>query len=249
MFDPYASPVQPMAAQGNIAFSAGLRSHMLRVYNLMGLALALSAIIAYATVALSIEGNQLTNLGQALFLSPLKWVVMLAPVGFVLAIGAGLNKFSLQTLGLLFWAYAAINGVSLAVLGLVFAKAELAQAFAVTALTFGSMSLWGYTTKRDLTSLGSFAMMGVFGILIASVVNIFMQSSMLSFIISCVGVVAFTLLTAYDTQKIKEIYFQVGNNADLAKRAAISGALTLYLDFINLFVMMLQLLRGGNDNR
>ena len=165
---------------------------------------------------------------------------MLAPLAFVLVLSFGINKLSVPAAQAVFWAFAAIMGVSLSSIFLVYTDASIAKVFFITAATFGAMSLYGYTTKRDLTQMGSFLMMGLIGLIIASVVNIFMQSSMLEFAISAVGVLIFVGLTAYDTQKIKEGYSEA-HGAELLAKGAIMGALSLYLDFINLFLMLLRL--------
>jgi FtsH-binding integral membrane protein len=215
----------------------GLRSYMLSVYNYMGLALVITGLVAF------IVGTT-PALYMPIFTSPLKWVVMLAPLGFVFFFAAKLHSMSASTAQICFWSFAALMGLSMASIFLVFTGASIARVFFITAATFGVMSLWGYTTKRDLSGMGSFLFMGLIGIVIASLVNIFIGSSMMQFIISIIGVVIFTGLTAYDTQAIKEEY--VGGleyqDGEVVSKGAISGALRLYLDFINLFMMMLQLL-------
>ncbi len=224
----------------------GLRSHMLRVYNYMSGGLFMTALVAFAFMNLIANeaGNGLNEFGMTLFATPLKYVIMFAPFAVVMFLSFGINKLSAAAAQFTFWAYAALMGVSLSTLGLVFAGETIASAFLITAVTFGAMSLWGYTTKRDLTGLGSFAMMAVIGIIIASIVNIFLQSSMMQFIISCISVIAFTLLTAYDTQKIRDTYYEVSGHGEMMGKAAIMGALALYLDFINIFLSLLQLMRG-----
>jgi FtsH-binding integral membrane protein len=187
------------------------------------------------------EGKGLNDFGMTLFASPLKWVIMFAPLAMVMFLSFRVEKLSSSAAQLCFWVYATLMGVSLSTIGLVYTGNSIASAFVVTAVTFGSMSLWGYTTKRDLTGMGAFAMMALFGIIIASVVNIFLQSGMMSFIISCISVIVFTVLTAYDTQKIRDMYFEVAHDTELAGKAAVMGALTLYLDFINIFLSLLNL--------
>lgn len=221
---------------------AGLRAHMLRVYNYMSAGLAITGVVAYFFSQWVVSSP--ANL-QLVFGSPLKWVVMLAPLAFVIGLSAGINRMKFATAQLTFWAFAAVMGLSLSSVFLVYTGASIAQVFFITAATFGSMSLYGYTTKRDLTGMGSFLFMGLIGIIIASVVNIFLQSSMLAFGISAIGVLVFVGLTAYDTQKIKEEYF-AGDGTETMGKKAIMGALRLYLDFINLFLMMLRLF--GNRN-
>lgn len=235
-----------------LAIDEGLRSYMLRVYNYMGIGLVVTGLAAWfaaaaavttnadAAVATMNNGTMLTQWGYLLFASPLQWVVMLAPLAFVLVLSFGINKLSVPAAQATFWGFAAIMGVSLSSIFLVYTDASIAKVFFITAATFGAMSLYGYTTKRDLTQMGSFLMMGLIGLIIASVVNIFMQSSMMEFIISIVGVLIFVGLTAYDTQKIKEGYSE-SYGAEVLAKGAIMGALNLYLDFINLFLMMLRL--------
>jgi FtsH-binding integral membrane protein len=215
----------------------GLRSYMLSVYNYMGLALVLTGLTAFAT-------SQSATMIQVIFGTPLKWVVMLAPLGFIFFLGARAHKMSASAAQMTFWAFAVVMGLSMASIFLVFTGASIARVFFITAATFGAMSLYGYTTKRDLSGMGSFLFMGLIGIVIASLVNIFIGSSMMQFIISLVGVVVFVGLTAYDTQSIKEEY--VGGleyqDGEVVTKGAIMGALRLYLDFINLFMMLIHLL-------
>ena len=232
-----------------LAIDEGLRSYMLRVYNYMGIGLVVTGLVAWYVSTLVAPGGSLINatgtdfatpLGAALYGSPLQWVVMLAPLAFVLVLSFGINKLSVGAAQAVFWAFSAVMGLSLSSIFLVYTDASIAKVFFITAATFGAMSLYGYTTKRDLTQMGSFLMMGLIGLIIASVVNIFMQSSMLEFAISAVGVLIFVGLTAYDTQKIKEGYSE-SYGADVLAKGAIMGALSLYLDFINLFLMLLRL--------
>jgi FtsH-binding integral membrane protein len=229
--------------QESVTVNQGLRSHMLRVYNYMSGGLFITAAVAFAFMNLiaNESGKGLNDFGMTLFASPLKWVIMFAPLAMVMFLSLRLEKLSSATAQLCFWVYAALMGISLSTLGLVYTGNSIASAFVVTAVTFGAMSLWGYTTKRDLTAMGSFAMMAVFGIFIAGLVNLFLQSGMLSFVISCISVIAFTLLTAYDTQKIRDVYFDVSHDGELTGKAAVMGALTLYLDFINIFLSLLNL--------
>jgi len=232
------------------AIDQGLRAHMLRVYNYMAVGLVLTGLAAFFGYSAAITttptpyaihaGEYLTDFGYALFVSPLKWVVIFAPLAFVLFLGFRVAKMSVAAAQATFWAYAALVGLSLSSIFLVYATQSIAQVFFVTAAMFGATSLWGYTTQRDLTGMGSFLMMGLVGIIIASIVGFFLQSSALQWAISVLGVVIFTGLTAYDTQKIKEMYY-VSDDGTVAGRKAIMGALSLYLDFINLFLMMLRL--------
>jgi FtsH-binding integral membrane protein len=219
----------------------GLRSYMLKVYNYMGIGLVVTGLVAwFANQAAVTDAGQLTAWGELLYTSPLMWVVMLAPLGFVLVLSFGINKLSVGAAQATFWAFAAVMGLSLSSIFMVYTDASIAKVFFITAATFGAMSLWGYTTKRDLTGMGSFLFMGLIGLIIAMVVNIFLQSSMLEFAISAIGVLIFVGLTAYDTQKIKESYSE-SHGAEVLAKGAIMGALSLYLDFINLFMMLLRL--------
>ena len=235
-----------------LAIDEGLRSYMLRVYNYMGIGLVVTGVVAWLAAAAAVttdpaaavgqleNGTLVTQWGALLFASPLMWVVALAPLAFVLVLSFGINKLSVGAAQATFWAFSAIMGLSLSSIFLVYTDASIAKVFFITAATFGAMSLYGYTTKRDLTGMGSFLMMGLIGLIIASIVNIFLASSMLEFAISAVGVLIFVGLTAYDTQKIKESYAEHFGADTLAKNA-IMGALSLYLDFINLFLMLLRL--------
>lgn len=235
----------------------GLRAYMLRVYNLMAMGLGITGVAAYAiamfattndpasAVATLGNGKMLTSLGATLYGSPLKWVVMLAPLGMVFFLSARLEKMSVASAQTAFWVFAGLMGVSLSSIFLVYTGASITQTFFVTAASFGALSLYGYTTKRNLSAMGSFLMMGLFGLIIAMVVNIFLQSSALQFAVSAIGVLIFAGLTAYDTQQIKEMYYE-GDSDATAGRKAIMGALRLYLDFINLFTFLLQFM--GNRN-
>jgi FtsH-binding integral membrane protein len=219
----------------------GLRSYMLRVYNYMAAGVALTGVAAYGTYQAAVDqAGNLTPFGAAVFQGPLMWVLLFAPLVMVMVLSFGIQRMSVGMAQLAFWAYAGLMGVSLASLGLVYTSGSIAQAFFVSAATFGALSLYGYTTKRDLTGWGSFLFMGLIGLIIASIVNIFLASSAMSFIISAVGVLVFTGLTAYDTQKIKEMYFEADDVAVMGRKA-IMGALSLYLDFINLFLSFLRL--------
>lgn len=220
-------------------FDAGLRAYMLKVYNYMASGVLLTGIVAMVT-------SQSPAMMQAIFGTPLMWVVMLAPFAFILVMNFGLNKMSSGTLQMVFWAFSATMGLSLASIFVIYTGESIARVFFITAAMFGSLSLYGYSTKKSLSGWGTFLFMGLIGIIIASVVNIFLQSSMMQFIISVAGVLIFAGLTAYDTQKIKEMYFQVSHNGEMAAKAAIMGATTLYLDFVNLFLMMLRLF-GNRD--
>ncbi len=223
----------------------GLRQHMLRVYNYMASGLALTGIVAVVIAQISFVPTAsgqlgLTEIGYTLFATPMKWVVMLAPLGLVFFLSARLHKLQFGTAQTVFWIFSALMGMSLAIVFMIYTGASIARVFFITAGTFGAMSLYGYTTKKDLTNWGSFLFMGLIGIIIASVVNIFLASSALQFAISVIGVLVFVGLTAYDTQKIKNEYAE-HYDEDTAGKLAISGALRLYLDFINLFMMLLHL--------
>ncbi|GGF85301.1 membrane protein [Azorhizobium oxalatiphilum] len=241
------------------AIDQGLRSYMLRVYNYMTLGLAITGAAAIGIFMLSVtkdpaqavatlrNGAMLTQFGATLFASPLQYVVMFAPLAAVLFLSFRVDRMSVSAAQGLFWVYAGLVGVSLSTIFMAYTGESIMRVFFMTAATFGALSLWGYTTKRDLSAMGTFLFMGLIGILIASLVNMFIGSSMLQWIVSVVGVVVFAGLTAYDTQRIKEMYFE-GDGEVVAGRKAIMGALTLYLDFINLFVMLLQLFGNRNSN-
>lgn len=234
-----------VGSQADAAIDQGLRSYMLRVYNLMAMGLAITGVAAYGTSVMAISDGQLTSFGQLIFASPLRWVVFLAPLAMVFFLSFRIQKMSVPAAQATFWVYAGLVGLSLASVFLVFTGQSIVQTFFVTAASFGALSLWGYTTKRDLTGMGSFLFMGLIGVIIAMVVNIFLQSTALQFAISAIGVLVFAGLTAYDTQKIKEMYYE-GDGEVVAGRKAIMGALRLYLDFINLFLFLLQFM--GNRN-
>ena len=238
------------------AIDEGLRAHMNKVYGTMSVGLLITALASWAIAGLAVtsdpsgatamirEGQYLTGLGQALYASPLKWVVMFAPLAMVFAFGAAVNRLSAAGAQLFFYAFAVLMGLSISSIFLVFTGISIVQTFLITAIAFAGLSLYGYTTKRDLGPLGTFLIMGLIGIIIASIVNIFIGSSMIHFAISVLGVLIFAGLTAYDTQKIKNDYIAHAHAMDsewLAK-SAIMGALNLYLDFINLFMFLLQFL-------
>jgi len=228
----------------------GLRAYMLKVYNYMASGVLLTGIISLLVFKFSGGMNitlgptgfsGLTNpFGELLFNSGFKWLVMLAPLGIVMYLSFGISKMSASKAQSTFWVFAALMGASLASIFIVYTQMSIARVFFITSGTFGAMSIYGYTTKRDLTKLGSFLMMGLFGIIIASVVNMFMKSTMMYFVISILGVLIFVGLTAYDTQKIKNRYLE-SDSGELMGKKAVMGALTLYLDFINLFIMLLRL--------
>jgi hypothetical protein len=235
--DAYTSRA-PAFGAGRTDIDLGLRRYMLSVYNYMAVGLGVTGLVAFAAVT--------TGFYQQIAGTPLIWLVMLAPILPVLFLSARIDRISFATAQAVFWGYAALMGLSLAGLLLVYTGTSVARVFFISAGTFAAMSAYGYSTGRDLARLGSFLMMGLIGIVLASLVNIFVGSSGLQFVISVIGVLVFTGLTAYDTQRIKGIYLAGGYGTDLAK-TALMGALTLYLDFINLFVMLLQLTGDRRD--
>ncbi len=229
-----------------VVIDEGLRAYMLKVYNYMTTGLLLTGLVAYFFGKASIVTGEMgqivgvTSIGALLFSSPLKWVVMLAPLGFVFYLSAKINKMSVSSAQITFWIFSAIMGLSLASIFIVYTQASIARVFFISSGTFAAMSLYGYTTKKDLTKLGGFLFMGLIGIIIASLVNLFFQSSALHFAISVIGVLVFVGLTAYDTQSIKNMYY-AGDSESVGGKKALMGALRLYLDFINLFIMLLRL--------
>jgi len=226
------------SAATQLDIDVGLRDYMLRIYNYMASALALTGIVAYVFAY--------SGMYMAIARTPLIWLVILAPLGLVMLLSFGIQRLSVAATQGIFWLYAALMGVSLASLFLRFTGTSIAEVFFITAGTFAAMSLYGYTTRRDLSQLGSFLFMGLIGIVIASLVNVFVGSSALQFAISVIGVLVFTGLTAYDTQTIKEMYYE-GDGHEIASKKAIMGALRLYLDFVNLFMMLVQLLGVRRD--
>ncbi len=210
----------------------GLRDYMLKIYNYMTLGLGITGLISYVVASSPVIVN-------AIFSSGLQWLLLIAQFGLVVFLTARINRISTKKAQLLFLVYSAVTGLTFSSLFMLYTFESLARVFFITASLFGSMSIYGYTTKKDLTGMGSLLFMGLLGLIITSVVNVFLQSSALMFVTSVVGVLIFTGLTAYDTQKLKHMYYQVGNS-DLAENYAVSGALTLYLDFINLFLYLLR---------
>ena len=233
------------AQRTTVVMDEGLRAYMLKVYNYMATGILLTGIVALLTFKLSVQeitsaGIILEPLGQAIYNSGLRWVVMLAPLAVVVDMSCGINKMSAAKAQTTFWVFAGLMGLPLSSLLLFYTGMSVTRVFFICSATFGAMSIYGYTTKRDLTKLGSFLMMGLIGIIIASIVNIFMKSTMMYFVISILGVLIFVGLTAYDTQKIKNMY-AASDSGELMGKKAVMGALTLYLDFINLFIMLLRL--------
>ena len=228
------------------AIDEGLRSYMLGVYNYMTTALAVTGLAAYGTKMLTVAGEVgsitlLTPLGEALYLSPLKWVVALAPLAMVFWLSARIHAMSVSKAQSVFYAFAALMGISLSSILIVYTGESVARAFFITAAAFASLSIYGYTTKRDLGPLGAFLMIGVVGLLLAMIVNMFVGSMGMGLLISVGGVLIFAGLTAYDTQKIKMMYM-ASDSHSTAQKKSIHGALQLYLDFINMFLFLLHLL-------
>ena len=226
--------VAPGVATDRTLIDAGLRAHMIRVFNYMAAGVALTGVVAWLTSQI---------LGPALLNSPLMWVFMLAPLALVFFISFRINSLSAGTALTLFFVYAASVGLSLATIFFIYTDTSITRVFFVAAAAFGGLSLWGYTTRRSLSGMGSFLIMGLIGVIIASLVNIFLKSSGLDWIISVIGVIVFAGLTAWDTQKIKEM-FDPMDDGTVAGRKAVMGALSLYLDFINLFMLLLRLFGG-----
>ena len=240
MADPIRNYQTSAAPGARVDIDQGLRAYMIKVYNLMGLGLLITGLAAWGAFQLAITGDgQLTGFGQLIYASAFRWVVILAPLAAVMFLSFRIQSMSVAAAQTTFWVYAGLVGLSLSTIFLVYTGTSITQTFFATAAAFGGLSLYGYTTRRDLSAFGSFLIMGVIGLLIAMLLNFFLQSSALAFAISAIGVLVFAGLTAYDTQKIKEMYFE-GDVADVAGRKAIMGALQLYLDFINLFMFLLQ---------
>lgn len=239
-------------------YDAGLRSYMLGIYNQMAIALAISGLVAIASFKLGttldpamavgkVGGQMITAFGKAIWFSPLKWVVMLAPLAFTLVLSFRWERMSYGALLGTFYAFAAVMGLSLSSVFVVFKLGSIAQVFFITAAAFGGLSLFGYTTKKDLSGMGKFMLMGLFGLVIASLLNIFMKSTGLQFAINMIGVLVFAGLTAWDTQRLKEEYDVVASDGTLIQKWALMGALTLYLNFINMFQMLLSLIGDRNE--
>ena len=235
------------------AIDEGLRAHMNKVYGTMSVGMLITFAAAWAISGLAVSTapteyqigaeKYLTDFGYALYASPLKWLVMFAPLIFVFGFSAGINRMSAATAQVVFYAFAAVMGISISSIFLVFTGYSIAQIFLITAIAFAGLSLWGYTTKKDISGWGSFLIMGVIGLIVASIVNIFLGSPAIMFAISILGVLIFAGLTAYDTQKIKTEYIAHAHHGDAEwlGKSAIMGALNLYLDFINMFMFLLQL--------
>jgi len=226
-----AVPRSTTVGVGEAAFDAGLRSYMLSVYNYMASGVLLTGIVAL------LFAN--SGLAAQVLVTPLRWLIILAPLAFVMVLSFGINRLSTTAAQGLFWAFAVAMGLSMSSIFLVYTGTSIAQTFFATAAAFAGLSLFGYTTKKDLSGLGTFLIMGVVGLLVAMVINIFLQSTMMQLAISAIGVLLFAGLTAYDTQKIKSMYFYV-QGTDFAGKSVVMAALTLYLDFINMFTFLLQ---------
>jgi FtsH-binding integral membrane protein len=232
----YQTAVRTGAGTRVEGIDQGLRAFMLGVYNNMAMGLAVTGIVAYATYAWAASDPAVA---QTLYGSPLRWVIIFAPLAFVFGLSATVHRMQPGTARMVFLAFAAVMGLSLSSIFIVYTGESIARTFFITAASFAALSLYGYTTKRDMSGWGSFLMMGVIGLVIASIVNLFLQSSGLQFAVSVIGVLVFAALTAYDTQRLKSMYDYVAGDTVAAGRASILGALTLYLDFINLFTFLL----------
>ncbi len=235
----------------------GLRSYMLGVYNYMAAGIALTGLVSYLVFSLAVttdpalaaqgvralsRGMFFTPIGKVLFASPLVWVLMLAPLAFSFFLAFRIHKMSVASAQIAFWLFAAVMGASLSSIFIRFTGQSITKVFFITAATFGMLSLYGYTTKKDLSGWGTFLFMGLIGLIIASLVNLFLQSPMMSWVISCIGVLIFAGLTAYDTQQIKDGYYEIAHDATMLAKGAIMGALNLYLDFINMFTSLLNIM-------
>jgi uncharacterized protein len=251
------------------AIDAGLRAHMLRIHNYMALGLAITGIAALGVYIVSVtpdataaaravrggvevpmrlsEAMYLTPFGHAVFVSPLKWVVIFAPLAMVFGLSFGIGRLRPATAQVLFWAYAALVGLSLGSVFLVYTQTSVVRVFFVTAAAFAGLSLWGYTTHRDLSGFGTFLLMGLVGIVLAGAVNLFLASTSLQWVTSGAGVLVFAGLTAWDTQRLKNEYIYGAMDGETVERAAVMGALSLYLDFVNLFTMLLEITGEGEE--
>ncbi|MFM2045018.1 MAG: hypothetical protein RLY86_3594 [Pseudomonadota bacterium] len=239
MFNQYNRFAAGTRAIDQAQFDEGLRAHMLRVYNFMTIGLVITGLVAF----FSASSPAMVQLIQG---TPLKWVVMLAPLAFVFVLSWNFHKFSFATLQMLFYAFSALMGLSMMYIFLVYTGESIMRVFFITAAMFAATSLYGYTTKKSLAGMGGFMFMGLIGILIAGIVNIFLQSSALQFAISVIGVLVFAGLTAWDTQRIKEEYAE-GYGSEANGKLAVMGALGLYLNFINMFQFLLQLLGNREE--
>lgn len=251
-YNPNAYAREASVSRAGIEYDQGLRSYMLGIYNQMTLALGVSALVAWGTFALATVTTEtgrlaLTPFGAMLYQSPLKWVFMLAPLGFVFFMSFRFDRMSEGALRGTFLAFAAVMGISLSTIFLVFKLGSVVQVLFMTAAAFGALSLYGYTTRRSLSAMGSFLVMGLFGIIIAGLFNLWFQSGALQFALNVIGIVVFAGLTAWDTQRLKEEYDVVSHDGTLMAKASLMGALSLYLNFINMFQMLLSLFGQRND--
>jgi uncharacterized protein len=244
-FDRNYATLRGVATDRAVAYDMGLRAHMIRVYNYMAGGVALTGVVAWLTYQAAVVTNAagaitgLTPFGQAMFGSPLMWVIVLAPLGLVFFMSFRINHMQASTARTLFFVYAGALGLSLATIFMVYTATSITRVFLISAAAFGALSLYGYTTQRSLDAMGSFLVMGLFGLIIASLVNIFLKSSGLDWALSVMGLLIFAGLTAWDTQKIKEFYDPM-DDGTVAGRKAVMGALSLYLDFINMFMFLLR---------
>ncbi|MDG1436797.1 MAG: Bax inhibitor-1/YccA family protein [Rickettsiaceae bacterium] len=229
-------------AKNTRGFDEGLRSYMLKIYNFMSLALLITGVMAMGTLNFPPLMNIMYNIGpngEFLGSSMAGTIITFAPLGIAIYFFMGMGRMSIEKAQTLFWVYAALVGMSLSSLGLIYTGQSIAKTFFICSAVFGSMSIYGYTTKKDLTSMGSFMIMGLIGLIVVSVINIFLQSPAIEFATSFIGVAVFMGLTAWDTQKLKSIYYSSGGG-EMREKMAIMGAFTLYLDFLNLFLYLLR---------
>ncbi len=229
----YKAPASTRAGDGT-KVDQGLRTYMLSIYNYMAIGLGITGVVAFLTASSPV-------MMKVIFGSPLKYVVLFAPIGFVFYLSSRIDRIQASTAQVLFWLYAGINGLWFSSIFIIYEGPSIARVFFISAGMFAAMSLYGYTTRKDLSGIGSFCFMGLIGVIIASIANFFLASAAMSFAISIIGVLVFVGLTAYDTQKLKGMYY-AADSGEVATKKAVLGALTLYLDFINMFLFMLRLL-------
>jgi uncharacterized protein len=235
----YARPGSAVRTDGSV--DQGLRAYMLGVYNYMAAGVALTGLVAYAINQFAVQNGKLTEFGNLIYKTPLMWVVMLAPLGIVIYLGVRSHRMSATWAQGVFWLYAAAVGASISFILMKYTGQSIARTFFISAAAFAGLSAYGYVTKRDLSAWGTFLVMGLIGLIIASIVNIFLQSSALQFAISCIGLLIFAGFTAYDTQNIKDGYYQVVGNVEEMAKSSIFGALALYQDFLGIFMNLLSL--------
>ena len=255
----YGSVRRAGAGVRTAEIDAGLRAHMNSVYGLMSFAMLITAVFSWGLSTMTVTtdpslavadvgyGRYLTQLGVDLYTTSFRWILMLAPLAFVIGLSAMINRISVNAARLAFFGFAASIGISISSIFAIYTGASIVQIFLITAIAFASLSLWGYTTKKDISGWGSFLMMGVIGLILVAIVNMWMQSEALMFAYSAIGVLIFAGLTAYDTQKIKTTYLQMSTTPEgqlWLQKGAIMGALALYLDFVNMFLMLLRLFGG-----